>query len=268
MLKPLYAPKGDKPMKVAGFMSGSGTNLIKILEKQAALNQTSSGSPFEIRLIFTDNPESKAAEIAATYDVPFVVKDIMAFYRSLGRETKKDLTLRPEYDQQVLDLIEPYGLDALVLAGYMSVVTQPLLKAFAGRIINVHPADLRILTMGKRKYTGDYAVRDAILAGEKVIRSSTHIVRQEVDGGELLMVSAAVPVILPPGISPEDLGAPESSARLNQIAGEHQDLLKEIGDWVILPKTLERLARGQYDLDRHGQVYFDGEPLGGDRLEI
>ena len=268
MLTPLYTPKGDRPMKVAGFMSGSGTNLIKILEKQAALNETPAGSPFEVGLIFTDRPESKAASIAATYDVPFVVKDIMAFYRSQGHETKKDLSLRPEYDRQVLSMIEPYDVDTIVLAGYMSVVTQPLLEAFAGRIINVHPADLRILTMGKRKYTGDYAVRDAILAGEKVIRSSTHIVRQEVDGGEVLMVSSAVPVILPPDISYEDLGEPKSSADLNQIAGDHQERLKEAGDWVILPKTLERLARGRYEQDRHHQIYLDGQVLQGDKLEI
>ncbi len=264
MLIPLYSPRANDPMRVAGFMSGSGTNLIKILERQGELQKEPSGSPYEVVVIFSDKPSSNVSQIAQRYGLPFIVKDIMSFYREMGHETKKDLSLRPEFDRQVLALLEPYHIDTVVLAGYMSVVTAPLLTAFPGRIINVHPADLRILKEGKRKYTGDYAVRDAILSGEKVLRSCTHIVREEVDGGEILMVSDGLPVRFPAGlqnITEGDIDQQEDRELLNKIAEEHQEQLKQIGDWVILPKTLERLALGRNALDQNGQVYLDGELL-------
>jgi folate-dependent phosphoribosylglycinamide formyltransferase PurN len=248
-------------MRVAGFMSGSGTNLVKILERQADLGRSSQGCPFEVAVVFTDNPSGNAARIADSFRLPLVVEDILAFYRARGRETKRDLALRPEFDRRVLDALLPHAVDAIALAGYMSVVTEPLLEAFAGRIINVHPADLRILEGGRRKYTGDFAVRDAILSGEPVLRATTHIVRKDVDGGEILMVSAPVRVELPPGVAPGRPAWPAERALWNRIAAEHQERLKRAGDWVILPETIERLARGRYSLDETGCVYLDGEPL-------
>jgi len=261
MLTSLFSPRPDEPMRVAGFMSGSGTNLVKILEVQTALEKTPEGTPFRVEVVFTDNPESNAARIARDYDIPLVVEDILAFYKARGYDTKKNLSLREEYDRRVLEVLTPFRVDAVVLAGYMSIVTPPLLAAFPGRIINVHPADLRILENGKRKYTGDNTVRDAILAGEGVVRSCTHIVRQEVDGGEILMVSAPLPVELPPGRQVNDLARPESRDLLNRMAQAHQERLKEMGDWVILPKTLEWLAQGRYALDEQGRVFLNGERM-------
>ncbi len=256
---PLYTPRPDRPMRVAGFMSGSGTNLVKIIEKQAELEQDSGGAPFRVEVIFTDNQGSNAIRISEDFGIPLVVEDILAFYRSRGHDTKKDLSLRAEFDRKVVELMAPYSVDAIVLAGYMSIVTKPLLEAFPGRIINVHPADLLILEGGRRKYTGDNAVRDAILAGEQVVRSSTHIVREEVDGGEVLMVSVPVPVELPPGLGQEGLVRAQGRQLLDRLAAEHQERLKEKGDWVILPRTLECLSRGQYVLDDDGRVCLDGE---------
>ena len=129
-----------------------------------------------------------------------------------------------ELDRRVLDALRPHCVDAIVLAGYMSVVTSPLLAAFAGRIVNVHPADLRILEGGRRKYTGDYAVRDAILAGECVLRATTHIVRAEVDGGEILMVSAPVRVELPEGVGPGMKRGPVHFRWMGSVKGSLRSL--------------------------------------------
>jgi phosphoribosylglycinamide formyltransferase-1 len=120
---------------------------------------------------------------------------------------------------------------------------------------------LRILEGGRRKYTGDYAVRDAILAGESVLRATTHIVREEVDGGEILMVSAPVRVELPEGVEPGKPAWPEHRDLWTRIAGEHQERLKRLGDWEILPKTLEWLARGRYCVDEEGRTYLDEKRL-------
>lgn len=261
MLRPLYSPRPDERMRLAGFMSGSGTNLLKILEKQDELDREAGGCPYEVVVIFTDNPSSNAGHIAESRGLPLAVEDILAFYRARGHRTKKDLSLRPDFDRRVLDALLPYAVDTIVLAGYMSVVTAPLLRAFSGRIVNVHPADLRILENGRRKYTGDFAVRDAILAGERVLRATTHLVRREVDAGEILMVSAPVAVELPEGVGPDTFPWPEHRDLWNRIAGEHQERLKRVGDWAILPKTLERLALGRYSLDEEGGVFLDREPL-------
>ncbi len=61
-------------MRVAGFMSGSGTNLVKILEWQAEQDREPAGSPFRVAVIFTDNPESNAARIGEENGVPVVVE--------------------------------------------------------------------------------------------------------------------------------------------------------------------------------------------------
>ncbi len=248
-------------MRVAGFMSGSGTNLVKILEWQAEQDREPAGSPFRVAVIFTDNPESNAARIGEENGVPVVVEDILGFYRSRGHKTKKDMSLRPLFDERVVELLAPYAVDTVVLAGYMSVVTGPLLEAFPGRIVNVHPADLRVLEAGRRKYTGDHAVRDAIRAGEAAVHSTTHIVREEVDGGEILMVSSPVPVRLPEGYRPEAMGRPENLEKLNEIADEHQDLLKLAGDWIVLPSTLHQLSLGRYGADENGRIFLDGALL-------
>ena len=114
----------------------------------------------------------------------------------------------------------------------------------------------------KRKYTGDHAVRDAILAGEKQLRASTHIIEQQVDYGRILMVSQPLAVTLP-----EDFDA-NNKDQIDSISDEHQNRLKEVGDWVIFPRTLEYLANGRYSQDEQGLLYFDNEPIPqGLRLE-
>jgi folate-dependent phosphoribosylglycinamide formyltransferase PurN len=147
--------------------------------------------------------------------------------------------------------VEAYEIDVLALGGYMSFIT-------LRRCINVHPADLSILTSdGRRKYTGDHAVQDAIAAGEKILRSSTLWTDQGVDTGPLLMVSRPVVVELP--IPLEELKKDEK--RLAEIAGLHQNRLKERGDWEIFPRTIEMIAKGRFALDEANNVYVDGIPV-------
>lgn len=247
-------------MRVACFMSGSGTNVLKILENQ---NRKGDDCPYKVVLIFTDvfdpsNQRCKAQSISAQYQIPYEHNDMREFYRRHGLESKKDLTLRPEYDQTTLKMIEKYDIDLVALCGYMSIVTHPLLDRFEDRIVNVHPADLSVRDGDKRKYTGLNAVRDAILAGEKKLYSTTHIVREKVDYGEILMRSQPIDVNLPDSVTLEDLHKPENAALTKRIAAEHQERLKEKGDWVIYPKTLEMIGEGRYAVNGQGNVYVDG----------
>ncbi len=250
----------SRPMKIACFMSGSGTNVIKILENQS---QKGSSCPYKVVLLFSDifDPSSekcKAQPIASQYGVDCKYSDIMEFYRRHGQQTKRDLSFRPEYDRGIAGLIAEYDLDLVALCGYMSILTTAFLEKYEARVVNVHPADLSVKEAGKRKYTGINAVRDAILAGEKTLHSTTHIVRPEVDYGEILMRSSPIQVILPESLSPQDLRKAENTNTLKRIVEEHQTRLKENGDWVIYPRTLEMIGQGRYALDGEGNVYVDG----------
>jgi phosphoribosylglycinamide formyltransferase-1 len=239
-------------MRIAGLMSGSGTNLQKILEYECILKRSAGGSPFHVAVIFTDTFDCNAARIGMEYDRPVVIRDIGRYY-SAREQPRKNMQLRAEYDQETVRALAPFDVSVAAYAGYMSVATAPLINAFLG--VNVHPADLTVMADGKRKYTGDKAVRKAILAGEPTIRATTHIIREQVDYGEILMLSAPLPVDLPPEF---DAANP---TLVQRVADAHQKRLKEIGDWAIFPKTLLAIAEGRYAKDESGALYFDGKPI-------
>ncbi len=260
-LKPIFDPSIGRPMRVACFMSGSGTNVRRIIE--ASLRE---GSRYRVVLIFTDVKEERvdgegrricrAREISDEFSIPYECIDILEFYRRRGHPSKRDLSIRPEYDEEVLERVEPYDVDLIALGGYMSILTRPTLERFEGRIVNVHPADLSVTEDGRRKYTGLHAVRDAILAGERWLYSTTHIVRERVDYGEILVRSRPVEVSLPEGVSLERLR--RDRGLLERVVRENQERLKEGGDWVIYPLTLQLIAEGRFALDGRGGVYLDG----------
>ncbi|MCJ7686829.1 MAG: hypothetical protein MUO68_21315 [Desulfobacteraceae bacterium] len=259
-LTPLFNPKEKgRPMRVAGFMSGSGTNIIKILEKERDLKQRSGSTPFEMVFIFSDRSDGgcRGENIALEHGLPYFSYDIRAFHRTRGVRrsiaTPEGLEARKEYDQLASNLVKAFDIDLIALGGYMSIITLP-------RCVNVHPADLSIISEdGKRRYAGDRAVPDAISAGETALRSSTLWADEGVDSGPLLMVSDPLPVELP-----EPLGTLKTDKnRFMQIADEHQDRLKEIGDWKIFPRTIELISQGRFSFDEHHRLHFDGEPIEG-----
>jgi folate-dependent phosphoribosylglycinamide formyltransferase PurN len=260
--QPIYALKGDAPMRVACFVSGSGTNARRIIERSLEED-----SLYEASLIFTDvrndrlrksgEKRCRAKDIADEYGISYECEDIRDFYRERGVK-RSDLRLRPEFDRLVVEKVAPYGVDLVALAGYMSITTRPLLEAYEGRMVNVHPADLSIMEGDDRKFVGIHVVRDAILAGERELRASTHVVREKVDHGEILVVSEPIPIRLPEGAVLEELA--QDKKLLGVIVDEHQGRLKERGDWVIFPLTIQMIAEGRFALDGEGSVYVDGAP--------
>jgi len=251
MIAPLHDPsKGI--LRVAGLMSGSGTNIRKIIEHQKKMGGNEKGSPFEIVVLFSDSWNSIAAQIGKEFDIPVVIRDIGAFYTERNKK-RSDLTIRPEFDRQTAKVLSSFGVKVAVYGGYMSIATYPLIDAFMG--INVHPADLSIEEGCKRKFTGDHAVRDAIMAGEKTIAASTHIITREVDQGPILMISSPIPVIKK---KEWNLSQP---ADLKKAEEFNQEELKVKGDWIIFPETIEYLSRGRYGKDDRGLLYFDGNPI-------
>jgi folate-dependent phosphoribosylglycinamide formyltransferase PurN len=244
-------------MRVAAFMSGSGTNIIRLIDREKSLKAKNGSSPYEVVFIFSDRSDGscQGEKIAHETGIPYFSYDIRSFHRLKGLkrsvDTPEGLSARKAYDRVAGKLISAFEIDVIALGGYMSYIT-------LNRCVNVHPADLSILTPdGKRKFVGDHAVLDAIEAGETVLRSSTLWTDQGVDTGPLLMVSDPLYVKLPEPLKP----LLKDRERLNQVAQEHQQRLKEIGDWKIFPITLEMIARGRFALDQDNRVYVDDQPL-------
>ncbi|MFH1033258.1 MAG: formyltransferase family protein [Pseudomonadota bacterium] len=235
-----------RPLRVAAFMSGSGSNIRRLLERK---------SPhYEVAFIFSDRADdhSQGQKIAHEYGLPYFAYDTRRFHQLRGQKrsvlTKEGLQTRRAFDAVAGRLVRAFGVDLLALGGYMSFLT---LK----RGINVHPADLSIDdAKGRRRFVGDDAVMDAIAAGQKELRASTLWIDQGVDSGPLLMVSDPLPVDLPAPL--EELVA--DPARLRRVADEHQEALKERGDWVIFPLTVELMATGRLVINPQGLAVLEG----------
>lgn len=253
-------------------MSGVGTN-AEILLKQA---KKSPSAHYRIALIVTDAPNrSRAAELAQTYDVPLVALDIHAFYREHQLETISLAThagreVRELWTQALRKLIEPYGIDFGILAGFV-----PLTNLTADYpCLNVHPADLTVCDAeGKRLLAGLHTVpmENALCGGYPELRSSVILAqpftgsgKDEMDSGPVLGVSTPVVPILD-GHCAEELRAvraarvsgkrPPEGDLLSRLAARNLDHLKKYGDHVVFPPVIEAFAAGCYG-EADGRLYF------------
>lgn len=152
--------------RLAVFVSGSGTNLQAIID---------AGIPtVEIVLVLSNNPGAYALERAKKHGIPAEVAD------------HKDFSGRGEYDKHVLELLEPYGVDMIALAGFMRILSPHFVRAYKNRIINIHPALLP-------SFPGMHAARQALESGVKFTGCTVHFVDEGVDSGPIIL-QAVVPV--------------------------------------------------------------------------
>ncbi|MBI4441205.1 hypothetical protein HY639_03490 [Candidatus Woesearchaeota archaeon] len=245
-------------MDVIVFGSGSGTNLEALLAAQQSLQQQ--GQPlYEIRAVVSDRL-CRCLDIAQQAHIPVIHHDFTSFFRQHGVSDHADLSTRELYDMKTVQLLtalaakEGFSLDLLALAGYMKVVHRPLLDAFPGKIINVHPADLsKTDTAGKRLYTGHKAVLAALRAGESKTYSCVHLVRQEVDAGEILVTSQGLDVV--------------QGDTIKQRAQQQQDMQKRLCDWPAYVVAVTLIAQGRIALDTSA-VYVDGVKMGPRGFEL
>ena len=113
----------------------------------------------------------------------------------LDRRPPRGRDRREEFDAETAAMLRAFDVDAVVLLGYLYVITEPLLSAFPDRIINIHDADLTLRNAaGGPRYPGLHATRDAIVAGERETRSSVHLVTRQLDAGPVIVRSDAFPV--------------------------------------------------------------------------
>jgi len=162
----------EKNCRVAVLASGRGTNFRAIASACARED-----FPARVVALMTDNPEAPALAIAEQFGIPRFCFPVEAKKGKLPREVEEAMAAK----------CRELGVDLVALAGFMRILKGPLLEAFAGRIMNVHPALLP-------SFKGLHAQRQALEYGVKVAGCTVHFVDRTVDGGAIIL-QEAVPVL-------------------------------------------------------------------------
>jgi phosphoribosylglycinamide formyltransferase-1 len=156
--------------RIAVLASGRGSNF------QAVIDAIREGRvPATCVRLITDNPRAYAIERAKQAGVPCTVIDYTSFPSP------------DAYERALLSAMQDCNADLFVLAGYMRIVGKEVVKAFAGRMINIHPALLP-------SFPGLHGQRQAILHGVKVSGCTVHFVDESLDGGPII-IQQCVPVL-------------------------------------------------------------------------
>ena len=194
-----------KKAKIAVLVSGGGTNLQALIdyEKKGLLK---SG---EISLVISNKKEAYALTRAENNGIPTSVV------------LKKELGSQEAFEEKIMDLIDDNGIDIIVLAGFMSILSEKFTTHYPKRIINVHPSLIPSFC-GKGFY--GLKVHEAALAyGVKVTGATVHFVNEVPDGGEIIAQKA---VYIKEDDTPETL----------------QKRVMEEAEWIILPESVEKVC--------------------------
>ena len=177
-------------MRVAVLCSRRAPGLAHLLSRHH------SGRAWNIVCCMTSEETFEDCGIAVRQDIPVLHHPVHRFYMRHAPQARfGDLTVRAKYDMQTARLLAPYAPDVILLAGYLLVLTPSMLDAFPSGIVNVHHSDLLLRdASGGPRYPGLRAVRDAILAGERETRCTSHLVTPYLDDGPVLMRSEPYPV--------------------------------------------------------------------------
>ena len=231
---PIYSGKRED-FHWVGFGSDTGTNLRECAKVIKPV------------LIFSDKPKAPLLSLKE-FDGSVIKKAT-----EKGKQTNTNFC---EYIADFLWAQERHcgiKFDLIVLGGYMRLIKEPLLEDFPDRIINVHPADLTILTSeGKRKYVGGNAVYDALKAGETSTRSSVIIVDLVRDADKKIMADHGEIITMGNSVSIDskfaELPEEEKRIQLKSYAKRHQEEQKRESDWPALTTALELIADGRVAL--------------------
>ena len=191
--------------RIAVLVSGGGTNLQALLDAQSS-GRLPSG---EIVLVISNNPGAYALQRAQKAGVEALTI------------TKKACGGQEAFEAAVLEALSARGIDLIVLAGFMSILSAGFISHYVNRILNVHPSLIPSFC-GKGFY--GLKVHEAALAyGVKVTGATVHFVNEIPDGGRILL-QKAVPIL--PGDTPEVL----------------QRRVMEQAEWVLLPEAVELVS--------------------------
>ena len=200
-------------LKTAVLVSGGGTNLQAILDAVDAGEITNA----EISVVISNNPGVYALERARAKGVEAVCI------------SPKDFGNREQFHQALLDKLRSEGVDLIVLAGFLVVIPEMLVRAYPNRIINVHPS--LIPSFCGTGYYGLKVHEAALARGVKVTGATVHFVDAGTDTGPIILQKA---VEIREGDTPQIL----------------QRRVMEQAEWVILPKAIDLIANGKVTVEK------------------
>lgn len=157
------------PLALGVLISGGGTNL------QAIINAIERGElPACIRLVISNRADAYGLVRARNHKLPTAVVP------------HTDFSSREDFDRRMLELLKQHGIELVILAGFMRLLSSAFVRAFPQRILNIHPALLPA-------FPGLHAPRQALEYGVRIAGATVHLVDEEMDRGPIVM-QAAVPV--------------------------------------------------------------------------
>ena len=195
-----------KKVPIAVLCSGGGTNLQAILDAEAA-GDIPSG---RVALVVSDNANAFALERAKKAGVETALFD------------RKQVPDRKEREARILALLREKQIGLVVLAGFMTILSENFTRAFENRIINVHPS--LIPSFCGPGYYGLKVHEAALARGVKVTGATVHYVNEVCDGG---------PIILQKAVNVEEGDTPETL----------QKRVMREAEWKILPATAELVCK-------------------------
>ena len=196
----------SKKARIAVLVSGGGTNLQAILDASAR-GEIPDG---EVTLVVSDRLGTYAMERAARAGIQ-------------GLEiNKKGCGGQEAFEKKLVEALEKNRTDLIVLAGFLSILTENFTTLYARRIINVHPS--LIPSFCGAGFYGLKVHEAALARGVKVTGATVHFVNEIPDGGEIIAQKA---VAVEPGDTPEIL----------------QRRVMEQAEWIILPQSVEKIAK-------------------------
>ena len=191
--------------RIAVLVSGGGTNLQALIDAEKS-GIIKSGT---ISLVVSNKADAYALERARLAGIPSVTL------------LKRELGSQEAFEAALTKLLEDEGIDLIVLAGFMSILSGSFTRRFKDRIINVHPS--LIPSFCGKGFYGLHVHEAALSYGVKVTGATVHFVNEIPDGGRII-AQKAVEVL--PGDSPETL----------------QKRVMEQAEWIILPQAAESVA--------------------------
>ncbi len=195
----------QKKARIAVLVSGGGTNLQALIDAQAA-GIIKSGS---ISVVISSNTEAYAIQRALSAGIPTEVA------------SRQGLGSAEAFEARIMGFLREYEIDVIVLAGFMSILSENFVKEYPNRIINVHPS--LIPSFCGAGFYGLRVHEAALNYGVKVTGATVHFVNEIPDGGQIIMQKA---------VAIREYDTPESL----------QKRVMRQAEWKILPRAVEKVC--------------------------
>jgi phosphoribosylglycinamide formyltransferase-1 len=207
-------------LKIGVLVSGGGTNLQAIIDNINTGNITNS----KIEVVISNNPNAFALERAKKAGIDTVCI------------SPKDYSDRSLFNKALIEKIDEYNVDLIVLAGCMVVMPPELIQKYNNKIINIHPA--LIPSFCGKGFYGLHVHEEVLKRGVKITGATVHFVDEGTDTG---------PIILQKAVEVRQDDTPEIL----------QKRVMEEAEWKIMPKAIDLIANGRVKVEDR-KVYISG----------